>query len=141
MKINAQLVVQLRLDKCWSQEELGIAAGLNTRTVQRIEREATASLQSKKSLASTFDIDITDLDYEEIPQMKQYEFKTLEIESKEGFLAGIKKTPMPDLASIFNEEGQQGWSVVQILTPDLAGGVWSAKTGRMVALLQREIAG
>jgi len=44
-----------------------------------------------------------------------------------------------DLAEIFNEEGKHGWLVVQILTPDLAQGVWSAKTGNMLALKQREI--
>jgi hypothetical protein len=66
------------------------------------------------------------------------EYKTLEIENKEGFLTGIKKYKLPDLASIFNKEGKEGWLVVQILTPDLPQGVWSAKTGNMVALLQRE---
>ncbi len=73
--------------------------------------------------------------------MKHYEFKTLEIDTKEGFLTGLKKTPLPDIASVLNEEGQQGWSVVQLLTPELASGMWSAKTGKMVALLQREVVG
>lgn len=139
MKINAPLIIQLRLANCWSQDELAIAAGLNLRTVQRIEKEASASLQSKKALASTFDINIQDLDHEEIPQMKQYEYKTLELDSKEGFLTGLKKTPLPDFADIFNQQGEQGWRLVQILTPDLAGGVWSGKTGRLLAILEREI--
>ena len=47
MNINATLVKQLRLDNSWSQDELAIASGLNLRTVQRIEKEATATLQSK----------------------------------------------------------------------------------------------
>lgn len=66
MKINAELVSKARKKKCWSQEELAIAAGLNLRTIQRIEKEASASLQSKKALASALQIDIQDLDYEEI---------------------------------------------------------------------------
>ena len=70
--------------------------------------------------------------------MKKYEFKTLEIENNEGFLSGLKKPKLPDLASILNEEGQNGWSLVQILTPELSQGVWAAKTGNLVALLQRE---
>jgi hypothetical protein len=34
--------------------------------------------------------------------MKQYEYKTFEIENKEGFLVGVKKSKLPDLAEIFN---------------------------------------
>ncbi|GAA0854624.1 DUF4177 domain-containing protein [Aliiglaciecola litoralis] len=139
MKINAQLVIKLRNNKAWSQEELAIASGLNLRTVQRIENEASASLQSKKALASVFDINIQDLDFEELIKVKKYEYKTLEIENKEGFLAGIKKPKLPDFVDIFNQQGEQGWQVVQILTPELAQGLWTAKTGNMVALLQREL--
>ena len=51
MKINADLVLKARKGKSWSQEELAIASGLNLRTIQRIESEASASLQSKKALA------------------------------------------------------------------------------------------
>jgi transcriptional regulator with XRE-family HTH domain len=139
MKINAKLILELRNKKSWSQDELAIASGLNIRTIQRIENEASASLQSRKALASALDIDTLDLEYKELQKMKQYEYKTLVIDTKEGFLTGIKKQKLPDLASIFNEEGKDGWLVVQLLTPDLAQGVWTAKTGNMVALLQREI--
>jgi transcriptional regulator with XRE-family HTH domain len=69
MKINADLVIKLRKEKLWSQEELAIATGLNLRTIQRIEQEASASLQSKKALASVFGISFHALNYEEI-QMK-----------------------------------------------------------------------
>lgn len=65
MKINADLVVKLRRKRSWSQEELAIASGLNLRTVQRIEKYASASLQSKKAVAAAFDIDTQDLDDEE----------------------------------------------------------------------------
>lgn len=139
MRVNANLVLQLRTDKSWSQEELAIAAGLNLRTVQRIESEGAASLQSKKALASALDIDIHDLDYKEIATMKKYEFKMLEINAEEGFLAGLKKPKLPDFSEILNREGSEGWMLIQILTPELAQGVWAAKTGNMVALLQREI--
>ncbi|WP_231665470.1 MULTISPECIES: DUF4177 domain-containing protein [unclassified Pseudoalteromonas] len=77
-------------------------------------------MQSKKALASALVIDILELEYKELPQMKKYEYKTLEIDNKEGFLTGLKK--MPDLAEIFNKEGQKGWLVIQVLTPDLAQG-------------------
>ncbi|MES2674441.1 MAG: DUF4177 domain-containing protein [Pseudomonadota bacterium] len=139
MKINAELVLELRTKKFWSQEELALAAGINLRTIQRIEKEATASLQSKKALASAFDIHISDLEPQEISKMKKYEYKTLEIQSKEGFLSGIKKQELPDFAGILNKEGQNGWLLVQILSPELAQGVWSGKTGNLLALLQREV--
>ncbi|NMH60330.1 DUF4177 domain-containing protein [Alteromonas ponticola] len=141
MKINAELVLNLRTEKCWSQEELAMASGLNLRTIQRIEKEATASLQSKKALASALDVDFRDLEHKEISAMKRYEFKTLEIETNEGFLTGLKKSKLPDLPSILNQEGKEGWMVVQILAPEIAQTAWTAKTGKLVALLQREIQG
>ena len=67
MKINAELVRKLRKEKSWSQDELALVSGLNLRTVQRIEKEASTSLQSKKSLASAFDINIRDLDSKDKP--------------------------------------------------------------------------
>jgi transcriptional regulator with XRE-family HTH domain len=139
MKINAELILELRNKKSWSQDELAIASGLNLRTIQRIENEASASLQSRKSLASALDIDTLDLEYKELKKMKQYEYKSLEIKNKEGFLTGIKKQKLPDLAEIFNQEGKGGWLLVQILTPELAQGVWTGKTGNMIAIMQREI--
>ena len=139
MKINAELVLELRTNQSWSQEELALATGLNLRTIQRIERQATASLQSKKALASAFGVHISDLLPQEKSQMKKYEYKTLQIQSTEGFLSGIKKQKQPDFAAILNKEGQEGWLLVQILSPELTQGVWTGKTGNLVALLQREL--
>jgi predicted transcriptional regulator len=45
MKINAELVLALRGKKSWSQDELAVVAGVNLRTIQRVEKEASASLQ------------------------------------------------------------------------------------------------
>jgi transcriptional regulator with XRE-family HTH domain len=66
MNINADLVIKLRRKRSWSQDELAIASGLNLRTVQRVEKHAAASLQTKKALAAALDIDTRDLDTEEI---------------------------------------------------------------------------
>jgi transcriptional regulator with XRE-family HTH domain len=66
MKINAELILKLRKERSWSQDELAIASGLNLRTIQRVEKDASASLQTKKALAAAFDIDTRDLDSEEI---------------------------------------------------------------------------
>lgn len=139
MKINAELVFELRTKKSWSQEELALAAGVNLRTIQRIEKEATASLQSKKALASAFGIHISDLEPQEKSKMKKYEYKILEIQSKEGFLSGIKKQELPDFSGLLNAEGKNGWLLVQILTPEITQGIWSGKTGNLLALLQREL--
>ena len=139
MKINAELVLELRAKKSWSQDELALAAGVNLRTIQRVEKEATASLQTKKALASAFSIHISDLELKEISKMKKYEYKSLEIQTKEGFFTGIKKYELPDFAAIMNKEGQQGWLLVQILIPGLIQGVWTGKTGNLIALFQREI--
>lgn len=44
-----------------------------------------------------------------------------------------------DLSEILNKEGREGWMLVQILTPEMAQGVWTGKTGNLLAILQREI--
>jgi transcriptional regulator with XRE-family HTH domain len=61
MKVNPSLILALRKQRSWSQDELATAAGLNLRTVQRIERSGLASLQSRKALAAAFNIDVNEL--------------------------------------------------------------------------------
>jgi transcriptional regulator with XRE-family HTH domain len=138
MKINSALVLRLRNARSWSQEELATAAGLNLRTIQRIENEASASLQSKKALASVFDIDIKALEARELSTMLKHEYKTLNISVKKGFLSGISKTPLPNIEKILNEEGANGWRLVQILTPDLLTS-WGKANENMVALFERPV--
>ena len=66
MKVNAELIIKLRKERSWSQDEFAIASGLNLRTIQRIESYASASLQTKKALAAALEIDTRDLDNEEV---------------------------------------------------------------------------
>jgi transcriptional regulator with XRE-family HTH domain len=66
MNINAELIVRLRKERSWSQEEMAIASGVNLRTIQRVEKDAVASLQTKKALAAALDIDTRELDDEEM---------------------------------------------------------------------------
>lgn len=139
MKVNAALVLKLRNARSWSQDELATAAGLNLRTIQRIENEASASLQSKKALASVFEIDMKALESKGSTVMVKHEYKTLNISIKRGFLSGISKTPLPDIEKILNEEGAYGWRLVQILTPDVLSS-WGKATENMVALLERPVA-
>ena len=100
MKINAERVLKARKEKAWSQEELATASGLNLRTVQRIETEASASLQSKKALASALDLDIHDLDFQEIRMRQQWEYKVVETKDRAAL--------QPELAAA----GAQGWELV-----------------------------
>ena len=65
MKVDIELLLKLRRDRAWSQDELATASGLNLRTIQRIEKEASASLQSMKALASALDLGVRDLELEE----------------------------------------------------------------------------
>ena len=62
MNINTALLKKLRIDKSWSQEQLAEEARLSLRTVQRIESEGVASLQSRKAIAIALDIDPSTLD-------------------------------------------------------------------------------
>jgi transcriptional regulator with XRE-family HTH domain len=105
MRINADLVIKARKEKSWSQEELAIAAGLNLRTVQRIESEAAASLQSKKALASALDLDIRaldthGLDTQEIDMRQQWDYKVVETKNRDEL--------QPELFHL----GDQGWELV-----------------------------
>jgi transcriptional regulator with XRE-family HTH domain len=55
------LTQKLRLQRGWSQEQLAILSGLSVRTIQRIERGQSASVESLKSIASVFEIDFSTL--------------------------------------------------------------------------------
>jgi transcriptional regulator with XRE-family HTH domain len=102
MKINADVVLKARKEKAWSQEELAIASGLNLRTIQRIESEASASLQSRKALASALDLDFEDLDYQEIRMRQQWEYKVLETKDRTAL--------QPELTTA----GAEGWELVSV---------------------------
>ncbi|MBU2971212.1 MULTISPECIES: 2TM domain-containing protein [unclassified Pseudoalteromonas] len=58
------IVRKLRLQRAWSQEQLAQLSGLNIRTIQRIERGQKAGLESLKSLAAVFEIQLTQLQQE-----------------------------------------------------------------------------
>lgn len=100
MKINVDVVLGARKQKSWSQEELAIAAGLNLRTIQRIESEASASLQSKKALASALDLDIHDLDHQETRMRPTWEYRVVETKDRTA------------LQSELTSAGGEGWELV-----------------------------
>jgi transcriptional regulator with XRE-family HTH domain len=55
------IVRRLRDKRNWSQEQLATIAGLSLRTIQRVEAGNNASMETLKSLASVFDVDISTL--------------------------------------------------------------------------------
>lgn len=56
MKISPEKIKQTRLEHGWSQEQLSEIAGISYRTIQRIEKNGSCSLESKMALASAFAI-------------------------------------------------------------------------------------
>ena len=100
MKIHVGLVLKARKQKSWSQEELAIASGLNLRTIQRIESEASASLQSLKALASALEIDTQDLNIEDKVMPQKWEYKIIETKDR------------TVLQQELDNAGAQGWELV-----------------------------
>jgi len=130
MKINSAVILEHRLRRAWTQEELSIATGLSHRTIQRVEKESSGSLETKKALAAAFDIEVSDLNYEESPKMKKFEYKTIEMP----FKFRLFKSGTPDVESLLNAEGELGWRLQQIVLPASGFG----ETGSMVVILERE---
>ena len=61
MKINSDLIICLRKKHGWSQNHLSIVSGVSLRTVQRVENEGNASVETLKSLAAAFDTNFNEL--------------------------------------------------------------------------------
>jgi len=130
MKIDAALIIKFRMLNGWTQEQLASASGLSKRTIQRVENESTASMETQKALAATFDVDFTSLTFEEVTAMKKYEYKTVELPFKFRFF----KSGTPDVQSLLNAEGQNGWQLKQIVTPTSGFG----ESDSMIVILERE---
>jgi transcriptional regulator with XRE-family HTH domain len=129
MKVNTALVLKLRKERSWSQDELATAAGLNLRTIQRIENEGTASLQSMKAIASALESNLEMLKCSPEKQVKVYEYKTVVLP----FRVGLFKQGLPDIQKVLNKEGEQGWQFKQMVLPSSSMGA----SDSMVAILER----
>ncbi|MDC7219003.1 MAG: 2TM domain-containing protein [Spirochaetales bacterium] len=60
------IVRKLRLQRGWSQAELAEFSGLSVRTIQRIEKGEKPGLESLKSLAAVFDLEVGDFQEENV---------------------------------------------------------------------------
>jgi transcriptional regulator with XRE-family HTH domain len=61
MQVNINVIKTQRHNRAWSQTQLAEVSGLSLRTIQRIEKTGVASLESVKSLASVFEVEIKDI--------------------------------------------------------------------------------
>ena len=55
------IVKKLRAKNNWSQDHLATLSGISLRTIQRVEAGNKASLETLKSLASVFEVDVSRL--------------------------------------------------------------------------------
>ena len=131
MKVNTAKVLDLRKKRSWSQDELATASGLNLRTIQRIENEGTASLQSLKAIASALEADLENLKLTPEKNMSKFEYKTVVLP----FRVGIFKQGLPDIQKALDKEGQQGWQFKQMVLPSSQWG----SSDSMVAILERAV--
>ncbi len=69
LMINSTVVKELRKKSGWSQEQLANASGLSLRTIQRVESENKASMETKVCLAATFQIPLESLNVTVSPQV------------------------------------------------------------------------
>jgi transcriptional regulator with XRE-family HTH domain len=114
MKINRSLILDLRKQRSWSQDELAGASGLNLRTVQRIERSGSASLQSRKALAAAFNIEVRDLESPEEVMTTKYEYRVVRFDMKWNALGSKLGTDFGSIERELNTLGAEGWELVKV---------------------------
>jgi transcriptional regulator with XRE-family HTH domain len=134
-RINRTLVIALRKQRSWSQDELAVAAGLNLRTVQRIERSGSASLQSKKALAAAFSVDVNELESQEEAMTTRYEYRVAQFDLKWKSLGTTLATDFAAIERQMNTLGAEGWELVKI-SEVLAGTVY---TVALIATFKRAV--
>jgi len=61
MRVQGPLIKHLRTIRGWSQQLLAENAGLSLRTVQRVESESQASLETLSALAATLQVPLEQL--------------------------------------------------------------------------------
>jgi transcriptional regulator with XRE-family HTH domain len=114
MNINRNLILALRKQRSWSQDELAVSSGLNLRTVQRIERSGVASLQSRKALAAAFNIDVSDLDFQVESMKTNYEYRVVHFDMKWNALGSKLGTDFAAIEKQMNVLGAEGWELVKV---------------------------
>jgi transcriptional regulator with XRE-family HTH domain len=137
MTINRSLILGLRKQRSWSQDELAVASGLNLRTVQRIERSGSASLQSRKALAAAFNIDVSDLDSPEETMTTKYEYRVVRFDMKWNAMATKLGTDFAAIEKEMNVLGAEGWELVKV--SEILGSAATVFTAALIATLKRTV--
>ena len=57
MYLDNEVIREMRLDRGWTQQQLADACGISMRTVQRVEKDGTASLETTSALGSVFEVE------------------------------------------------------------------------------------
>ncbi len=81
---------ELRKQKYWSQDQLAQMSGLSIRTIQRIERDQKAGLESLKALSAVFDIEISELQREVVDAAGIITAEQNDQVRKEAYAEGVK---------------------------------------------------
>lgn len=115
MKVNRTLVQTLRRQRSWSQDDLAAAAGLNLRTVQRIEQSGIASLQSRKAIAAAFSIESTELDDEEDVMPTGFEYRVVRYDVKWKSMGTRFEVDTQTMEEEMNALGAEGWDLVKMV--------------------------
>ena len=134
MNINRTLILTLRKQRSWSQDELAVSSGLNLRTVQRIERSGVASIQSRKALAAAFNIDVSDLDFQEESMKTKYEYRVVRFDIKWNAW-GTKLGADFEMEKQLNVLGAEGWELVKV--SEIIGPSMTVSTVALIATLKR----
>ena len=58
---RAKFVKKARLERAWTQSQLAEVAGVDLRTIQRLEKDGTASHETLMAVANAFEIDVKEL--------------------------------------------------------------------------------
>ena len=81
---------ELRKQKYWSQDQLAQMSGLSIRTIQRIERDQKAGLESLKALSAVFDIEISELQREAVDAVGIISAEQTDEAKKEAYAEDVK---------------------------------------------------
>jgi len=86
------IIRKLRLQRGWTQDQLSELSGLSVRTIQRLERGETPTLETAKSLASVFGIDFQSLKPRELDMNTHDEKSTVSEDEKNALLYAKRVT-------------------------------------------------
>jgi transcriptional regulator with XRE-family HTH domain len=86
MEVNSVVIKQLRNARGWTQQHLADASDVNLRTIQRVEREGSASNETVHALCAVFEIRRNQLSI--IPQVDESQLQKVSLKGQFVFILG-----------------------------------------------------